>query len=392
MSPSACPEQRVAVVIPAKDEATRIATTVRACRAIPRVDLVVVVDDGSVDDTQDHARAAGAVVVRHSVTRGKASALETGASVVGMRDFQDGPARLLLFIDADLGGSAATCAQLVPPVLDGAADFSIAVLPKQAGACGRGRVVRAARRAVAAATGWLPVAPLSGQRCLPRSAYEAAVPLADGWGVEVAMTIDLGILAGYFRGWVDDAIQYLYTTLSSIPGVLLIAAAMLMMQVLIDTHAQWFGTAAERADLRLLALCFILGLTSWTSLARLLRGETLKLRELEYIQAAQAFGVADLTILRRHVLPNLMHLVIIALVMDFSGLVLAEAVLSYVGIGVDPTMISFGTMINNARMELSREPAVWWSLAAAFVFMFALVLAANLLADAVRDAFDPRIS
>jgi peptide/nickel transport system permease protein len=71
--------------------------------------------------------------------------------------------------------------------------------------------------------------------------------------------------------------------------------------------------------------------------------------------------------------------------------VLAEAVLSYVGIGVDPTMISFGTMINNARMELAREPMVWWSLMAAFTFMFTLVLAANLLADAVRDAFDPRM-
>jgi peptide/nickel transport system permease protein len=208
--------------------------------------------------------------------------------------------------------------------------------------------------------------------------------------VTLPLAIGLGLLAGYFRGWVDDAIQYLYTTLSSIPGVLLIAAAVLMMQVVIDTHPQWFSTAAERADLRLLSLCFILGLTSWTSLCRLLRGETLKLRELEYIQAAQAFGVADLTILRRHVLPNLMHIVIIALVMDFSGLVLAEAVLSYVGIGVDPTMTSFGTMINGARMELSREPAVWWSLASAFVFMFTLVLAANLLADAVRDAFDPR--
>ncbi|MDR2112026.1 MAG: ABC transporter permease, partial [Candidatus Accumulibacter sp.] len=176
--------------------------------------------------------------------------------------------------------------------------------------------------------------------------------------VTLPLAIALGILAGYFRGWVDDAIQYLYTTLSSIPGVLLIAAAVLMMQVLIDTHPKWFATAAERADLRLLALCFILGLTSWTSLCRLLRGETLKLRELEYIQAAQAFGVADLSILRRHILPNLMHIVIIALVMDFSGLVLAEAVLSYIGIGVDPTMMSFGTMINNARMELSREPAV----------------------------------
>jgi len=208
--------------------------------------------------------------------------------------------------------------------------------------------------------------------------------------VTLPLAIGLGILAGYFRGWVDDVIQYLYTTLSSIPGVLLIAAAVLMMQVIIDTHPQWFATAAERADMRLLALCFILGLTSWTGLCRLLRGETLKLRELEYIQAAQAFGVADFRILLRHVLPNLMHIVIIALVMDFSSLVLAEAVLSYVGIGVDPTMISFGAMINNARMELAREPMVWWSLAAAFAFMFALVLAANLFADAMRDAFDPR--
>ena len=208
--------------------------------------------------------------------------------------------------------------------------------------------------------------------------------------VMLPMAVLLGIVAGYFRGWVDDVIQYIYTVLNSIPGVLLIAAAVLMMQVVIDTHPQWFSTAAERADLRLLALCFILGITSWTGLCRLLRGETLKLRELEYIQAAQAFGVSSWRIIVRHILPNLMHIVIIALVMDFSGLVLAEAVLSYVGIGVDPTMTSFGTMINNARMELGREPVVWWSLAAAFTAMFILVLAANLFADAVRDAFDPR--
>ncbi|MBL8403776.1 MAG: ABC transporter permease [Dechloromonas sp.] len=208
--------------------------------------------------------------------------------------------------------------------------------------------------------------------------------------VMLPMAVLLGIVAGYYRGWVDDAIQYIYTVLNSIPGVLLIAAAVLMMQVVIDTNPQWFSTAAERADLRLLALCFILGITSWTGLCRLLRGETLKLRELEYIQAAQAFGVSSWRIIIRHILPNLMHIVIIALVMDFSGLVLAEAVLSYVGIGVDPTMTSFGTMINNARMELGREPVVWWSLTAAFAAMFILVLAANLFADAVRDAFDPR--
>ncbi|HSD59917.1 MAG TPA: ABC transporter permease [Burkholderiales bacterium] len=201
----------------------------------------------------------------------------------------------------------------------------------------------------------------------------------------------LGIMAGYFKGWVDDLIQYLYTTLSSVPGVLLIAASVLMMQVYIENHPDLFDTVTVRADMRLLFLCLILGVTSWTGLARLLRGESLKLRELEYIQAAHAFGVSDWRIITRHILPNVMHIVLIAVVMDFSGLVLAEAVLSYVGVGVDPSMISFGTMINAARLEMARDPMVWWSLAAAFLFMFVLVLAANLFADAVRDAFDPRV-
>ena len=210
--------------------------------------------------------------------------------------------------------------------------------------------------------------------------------------VTLPLALFLGVAAGYFRGWVDDVIQYVYTVLSSIPSVLLIAAAVLMMQVTIDTHPEWFDTSAARADLRLVALCLILGLTSWTGLCRLLRGETLKLREMEYIQAAQAFGVSSLRILTRHIMPNVMHIVLIALVMDFSALVLAEAVLSYVGVGVDPSMISFGTMINAARLELGREPVVWWALAAAFGFMLVLVLAANLFADAVRDAFDPRLN
>ena len=201
----------------------------------------------------------------------------------------------------------------------------------------------------------------------------------------------IGIMAGYFKGWVDDLIQYVYTTLNSIPGVLLIAASVLMMQVYIDTHPELFPTAAERADLRLLFLCIILGLTSWTGLARLLRGEALKLGELEYIQAAHAFGVSHARVIGRHILPNVMHIIIISLVMDFSGLVLAEAVLSYVGVGVDPSTTSFGTMINNARLEMAREPMVWWALASAFVFMFVLVLMANLFADAVRDGFDPRV-
>lgn len=209
--------------------------------------------------------------------------------------------------------------------------------------------------------------------------------------VLLPLGIAAGISAGYFKGWADDAIQYVYTTLNSIPGVLLIAASVLMVQVYVDTHPDLFPTAAQRADFRLLALCAILGVLGWTGLARLLRGETLKLSELEYIQAAHAFGVSHARILARHILPNVAHIVIISLVLDFSGFVLAEAVLSYVGVGVDPSTTSFGTMINAARMEMAREPMVWWSLAAAFFFMFALVLAANLFADAVRDGFDPRV-
>ena len=209
--------------------------------------------------------------------------------------------------------------------------------------------------------------------------------------VLLPLGVTLGVVAGYFKGWIDDVIQYVYTTLNSIPGVLLIAAAVLMMQVVIDRNPEWFATAAQRADFRLLVLCAILGLTSWTGLARLLRGEALKLSQLEYIQAAHAFGVSDARILGRHIVPNVAHIVIIAMVMDFSGLVLAEAVLSYVGVGVDPATTSFGTMINAARLEMGREPVVWWSLAAAFFFMFVLVLAANLFADAVRDGFDPRV-
>jgi len=185
------PKQRVAVIIPAKDEARRIAATVRSARAIPHVDLVLVVDDGSADNTQHVAREAGAVVVRHSHNRGKAAAMETGAAIVAMRDTDDRPPRLLLFIDGDLGDSAVNTAPLVPPVFERAADVSIALLPPQVGAGGRGIVVGAARRAIASLTGWTPTQPLSGMRCLTREAFEAATPLARGWGVETGMTIDL---------------------------------------------------------------------------------------------------------------------------------------------------------------------------------------------------------
>jgi peptide/nickel transport system permease protein len=204
------------------------------------------------------------------------------------------------------------------------------------------------------------------------------------------LAIALGILAGYFKGWVDDLIQYFYTVLSSIPPILLVAAFVLLVNVYIDQNVESFETGVERAEFRLFLLTLILGVTGWATLCRLLRAETLKIGELEYVQAAHAFGVSNLRIMKRHILPNVMHLVLIVAVLDFSGLVLYEAVLSYVGVGVDPNSSSFGSMINLARSEMSRDPAVWWNLATAFTFMLALVLSANLVADAVREAFDPR--
>ena len=201
----------------------------------------------------------------------------------------------------------------------------------------------------------------------------------------------LGTVAGYFGGKVDDFISYIYSTISSIPSVLLISASILVLQVYISNNTQFFSTLEERADARLLMLCLVLGMTSWAHLCRLLRGETLKLRELNYIKAAKSLGTSSFSIIRKHIVPNIMHIVLITIVLDFSSLVLAEAVLSYVGVGVDPTTMSWGNMINSSRLELAREPAVWWPLLAALIFMFVLILSANIFSDAVRDAFDPKL-
>ena len=119
----------------------------------------------------------------------------------------------------------------------------------------------------------------------------------------------------------------------------------------------------------------------------MVRGETFKLRELEYVSAARALGVSEFGIIVRHILPNLMHLVIITFVLMFSGLVLSEAILSWLGIGVDG---SWGQMIDQARNELSRDPIVWWNIVSAGLALFGLILAVNFVGDALRDTLDPR--
>lgn len=210
--------------------------------------------------------------------------------------------------------------------------------------------------------------------------------------VMLPIAVTLGVVAGFYKGYADDVVQYLYTTLSSIPGILLIAASVLLFQVYIDLNPDYFEVGLEKADAKFVALCFILGVTSWSTLCRLIRAETLKISQLEYVQAAVAFGVSNMRIIFRHILPNVVHIILITFVLEFSALVLAEAVLSYIGVGIDPSMSSWGNMINSARTELSRTPTIWWTLVGAFFFMFMLVLSANLFSDLVRDAFDPRTS
>ncbi len=196
-------------------------------------------------------------------------------------------------------------------------------------------------------------------------------------GLTAAIYIPLGLLfgiiAGYFGGFIDDLVVYVYSTLACIPGILLLIALMTVM-----------GKGLPQ-------LCIALGVTSWVGLCRLIRGETLKLRESDYVLAARAVGAGSFRIIFLHILPNLFHIVIIVFTLGFSGIVMSEAVLTYIGVGVDPQTISWGMMISNARMELARFPSVWWQFAGSAAALFLLVLCFNVFGDALRDALDPRL-
>ena len=182
----------------------------------------------------------------------------------------------------------------------------------------------------------------------------------------------LGILAGYFRRWIDDLIQYIYSTLASIPEILLLVAILLVL-------GKGLGT-----------MSIALGVTGWVGLCRLIRGETMRQSERPYITAARALGQTHWKIVTRHLLPNVMHLVLISAVLGFSNIVLAEAILSYLGVGAPVGTSSWGAMIDAGRTELSRDPFVWWNITAATTALFGLVLSLNLLGDSLRRAFDPK--
>lgn len=187
--------------------------------------------------------------------------------------------------------------------------------------------------------------------------------------IAIPLALLMGVLAGYFGKWVDDGVFFVVSVLQSMPSILLLIALI---------------TALPKSTL---SVCIALAVTSWVGFCRLSRGETMKLRELDYVHAARALGVSETRIIWRHILPNLTHLIVITFALTFSGLVLSEAVLAWLNIGVEG---SWGQMIAQSKNELSRDPAVWWNLAAAASALFILLLAINLLGDAIRDVLDPR--
>lgn len=203
------------------------------------------------------------------------------------------------------------------------------------------------------------------------------------------LALGLGLWAGWRRGRVDAAVQYLCAVLQAVPNVLLIAAGVLLAQFHIDRDPDRYASALERADAKVFLLCLLLGATGWTGLCRLVRARVRQVAALEFVQAATGLGLGPWRLVCRHVLPQILPVVLVTTVLDVSALVLYEAVLSFVGLGVDPAFDSFGSMVHAARAEWTRTPLVWWPMSVAFVGMVTLVLALNLLADGVREAGDP---
>lgn len=188
--------------------------------------------------------------------------------------------------------------------------------------------------------------------------------------ISIPIGVFLGAVAGYFGGWVDDFVTWLYTTFSSIPNIMLLISITMIL-----------GKG-------LFAVYIALGATSWVTLSRLIRGEVMKHKEREYVQAAGAIGGGHGRKLFRHILPNVTHIVIINTSLQFQIAIKSEVILSYLGIGVQGEP-SWGTMIDDAKLEISR--GVWWQLAGATLAMFLIVLAFNLLGDALRDSLDPKL-
>ncbi len=203
--------------------------------------------------------------------------------------------------------------------------------------------------------------------------------------IAIPIGVSFGALAGYFGKWVDEIIVWFYTTFSSIPGIMLLMSIAFVIKKFQDSLSQVFGA---EFDIGLFAVFIALGLTSWVGLCRLIRGEVLKHKNREYVQAAGAIGAGHGRKLVKHIIPNVTHIVIINTSLQFQIAIKSEVILSYLGLGVSGQP-SWGTMINDAKEELAR--GVYWQLLGATIAMFIVVLAFNILGDALRDALDPKL-
>lgn len=222
---------------------------------------------------------------------------------------------------------------------------------------------------------------IQGRPVLWRVLYGTRVALlitAATSAVSLGVGVTLGVVAGYFGRWVDDVISWLFTTVSAVPWILLVLALIYVFR-----NSTLFGWQPPE----LLILIFAMGLTDWVGICRLIRGEVLKHRERDYVQAARAIGLGHPRILARHILPNVLHLVIITFSLEAIVYVQSEVVLTFLGLGISEKP-SWGRMIDDAKLELLK--GVWWQLIAATVAIGVLCLALNVVGDALRDALDPR--
>lgn len=208
------------------------------------------------------------------------------------------------------------------------------------------------------------------------------------------IAVTMGLIAGYFGKLIDDIIVFIISTMASIPLLLLLIA---FIQAVRNSEAitQWFeffGLGEDQKHWRnMILVLVVIGLTTWIGLSRLVRAEVMKHKNREYIDAARALGYGNLRILFKHLLPNVFHIVIIFFTLGFVGAVGLEVFLSYVGIGVEAKLPTWGQMISGGRTELQRDPSVWWPLTFATVALFVLSLAFSLFGDALRDALDPKL-
>jgi peptide/nickel transport system permease protein len=181
-----------------------------------------------------------------------------------------------------------------------------------------------------------------------------------------------GAVAGYYGKWLDDVFNWFYSVFTAIPYLLLILAVAAVLQQK--------GT---------LTIILILGLTGWTGVFRLIRGEYLKHKGREYVQAADAIGASNARRMFVHILPNVSHVVLVQLSILTVAFIKSEVILSFLGFGVPVDVVSWGSMLNEAQNELILGK--WWQLAAAGTFMALLVTAFSLFTDALRDALDPKL-